>query len=243
MYASKQKDQQQHQQQHQQQPRQQFVMKEEDGRLSTSVSDEQQQQHIVMNLGMFDVSVSLVDCLKKGTLMIPNLAEPVTQSKSACNISETSTEKSNPKDGQNIQLQSSVHKNSCTYCDYKTSQKGHLTEHVRTHTGEKPFACDVCDYKFSQKSRLTEHLRTHTGEKLFACDVCDYKCPQKSDLTKHMSTHTGEKPNTCNICDFKCSDQSSLIRHMSSKTMGIYRSLFYQKFFKRSYPGNLEVWE
>lgn len=35
----------------------------------------------------------------------------------------------------------------CTECDYATTHKGHLTQHLRKHSGERPFKCETCDYR------------------------------------------------------------------------------------------------
>lgn len=32
--------------------------------------------------------------------------------------------------------------------------------------GERPFQCVYCDYSSSQKTHLTRHMRTHSGESL-----------------------------------------------------------------------------
>ena len=36
-----------------------------------------------------------------------------------------------------------------------------LQQHVRSHTGEKPFQCIVCGRAFAQKSNVKKHMQTH----------------------------------------------------------------------------------
>ena len=49
----------------------------------------------------------------------------------------------------------------CSYCSKVFSKNFDLQQHIRSHTGEKPFICPICDKGFAQKSNLKVHIETH----------------------------------------------------------------------------------
>lgn len=80
----------------------------------------------------------------------------------------------------------------CPYCRYSTLHSTGMKRHLRTHTGERPFACTVCQQKFTQKGSLQAHMTTHTGLKPFACTICSFSTVHKSHLVRHMLNHSVE---------------------------------------------------
>ena len=53
----------------------------------------------------------------------------------------------------------------CNQCESTSSGLGHLSTHLKTHSGEKSNKCNQCDYASSQTGYLRRHLKTHSGEK------------------------------------------------------------------------------
>lgn len=77
----------------------------------------------------------------------------------------------------------------CPYCSYTSNFTTNMINHMRTHTGEKPFSCPHCPYRANQRTNLTMHVRTHTGEKPYACLQCPYRSSRKDALKSHMLKH------------------------------------------------------
>lgn len=106
----------------------------------------------------------------------------------------------------------------CEICSKSFSSKGNLSNHMRSHTQEKPFKCHTCGRCFSFNCNLKTHYLTHTGVKPFQCSICGKCFSTKGNMSVHLRIHTGERPFKCTICDRSFTVKDNLQRHMKVHT-------------------------
>uniref|UniRef100_A0A336M7M3 CSON005866 protein n=1 Tax=Culicoides sonorensis TaxID=179676 RepID=A0A336M7M3_CULSO len=85
------------------------------------------------------------------------------------------------------------------------------------HRRNYRFECADCGRKFQVKSQLTEHERTHTGERPYICSFCGKGFQKPGTLKKHVFSHTGERPYKCKECPKAYTELFILKRHIRNQ--------------------------
>ncbi|KAA0720729.1 hypothetical protein E1301_Tti011518 [Triplophysa tibetana] len=111
-----------------------------------------------------------------------------------------------------------VKRHACPECHKEFRFECLLRNHMRTHTGERPYQCSDCGKSFRCLSFLTNHVKTHSLARPFKCTHCVKSFRKKADLFKHIRVHTGEKPYKCTICGKSFSQGSYLKIHRECHT-------------------------
>ena len=103
----------------------------------------------------------------------------------------------------------------CSFCGKYFKRMFQLQNHIRKHTGDKPFVCHTCGKAFSQETSLKTHMRIHSGVKPFKCKECNESFNVSSALTAHkMWKHNeGNRPFLCSFCSKSFPTKSAVRKH------------------------------
>ncbi|XP_064160672.1 zinc finger protein 335 isoform X3 [Anguilla rostrata] len=110
----------------------------------------------------------------------------------------------------------------CPVCSRVYPMQKRLTQHMKTHSTEKPHMCDKCGKSFKKRYTFKMHLLTHiqTYGNRFKCEFCEYTCDNKKLLLNHQLSHTTDKPFKCDYCKYSTTKEDFLVSHMAIKHTG-----------------------
>uniref|UniRef100_A0A663NCR1 Zinc finger protein 335 n=1 Tax=Athene cunicularia TaxID=194338 RepID=A0A663NCR1_ATHCN len=111
----------------------------------------------------------------------------------------------------------------CPVCNRIYPMQKRLTQHMKTHSTEKPHMCDKCGKSFKKRYTFKMHLLTHIqaiANRRFKCEFCDYVCEDKKVLLNHQLSHMNDKPYKCNFCKYSTFREDFLVSHMAVKHTG-----------------------
>lgn len=139
---------------------------------------------------------------------------------------------------------------TCKFCGKYFKKMFQMQNHLRIHTGDKPYVCHTCGKAFNQETTLRTHMRIHSGLKPFKCDECGeafnasnalsahkmwkhnegsrpFLCsfcsksfPTKAAVRKHETIHKAEKKHACTLCEKKFARADHLKSHLRSHKDG-----------------------
>uniref|UniRef100_A0A8C4Q7N7 C2H2-type domain-containing protein n=1 Tax=Eptatretus burgeri TaxID=7764 RepID=A0A8C4Q7N7_EPTBU len=115
------------------------------------------------------------------------------------------------------------HEYPCPVCHRMYFMQKRLTQHMKTHSAEKPHMCDKCGKSFKKRHTFKNHLLTHViylGNGKFKCEFCEFFCENKKFLLNHQLSHTNERPFRCDYCPYTTTKEEFLVSHLAIKHTG-----------------------
>ncbi|XP_045430339.1 zinc finger protein 335 isoform X14 [Pipistrellus kuhlii] len=111
----------------------------------------------------------------------------------------------------------------CPVCGRVYPMQKRLTQHMKTHSTEKPHMCDKCGKSFKKRYTFKMHLLTHiqaVANRRFKCEFCEFVCDDKKALLNHQLSHVSDKPFKCSFCAYRTFREDFLLSHVAVKHTG-----------------------
>lgn len=99
-------------------------------------------------------------------------------------------------------------------CEFSCYLKSQLRQHIRTHSGEKPFQCSLCGRCFGRSNDMKNHiLNIHQRIRPHKCPHCPKEFTLVSSLKTHQLSHLDVRPYLCAECGKRFNHPSTLRKH------------------------------
>ncbi|KAI5808661.1 hypothetical protein DFH27DRAFT_598290 [Peziza echinospora] len=117
---------------------------------------------------------------------------------------------------------------ACTHpgCDKIFNRPCRLTQHLNTHTGDRPFVCTYtdCGKSFFRNTHLRAHINSiHENLRTHHCTFpeCTQSFTTAQHLKRHVSSHTSQHPHKCQTCEESFRKKTQLERHVRATHLGL----------------------
>ncbi|XP_046379535.2 transcription factor E4F1-like [Haliotis rufescens] len=106
----------------------------------------------------------------------------------------------------------SLHK--CPACSRTFRGSSYLKQHMKSHTGDRPYKCPVCLKTFISKDTLNKHMSAHSEERHYKCGECGKLFKRISHVREHLKIHSSDRPFACRMCEKAFKTSNALKVHM-----------------------------
>jgi len=138
-----------------------------------------------------DTSRLTLDHLSKAAMAVKPPVSPATSHKSHSSHGGESTTNTAVSEYEN-QIQNDLWPIDCIKCTSVLTNLDNFNVHMNDHWSDDK-CCPVCGLLINSKRfNFKQHLKIHTGEKPFVCQVCNRAFRQKAHMVKHVTTHRTE---------------------------------------------------
>ena len=118
---------------------------------------------------------------------VPNSASPPKEKK-FITAPNNGTNQTPVADYEN-QIKNDIWPLDCIKCNSLLGNLDNFNLHMNDHWSDDK-CCPVCGLLINSKRfNFKQHLKIHTGEKPFTCNICNRSFRQKAHMVKHVTTH------------------------------------------------------